>query len=124
MFYVTEVPQPTLLKHQSLLPNRCFEPEEAHQIFGQLLSGLLEVHRLGYLYLNCKPDSVKYADGQAKLSSFYNLLKCSKASKLRESLEDHIHKRYVPPEGFLGEPLTAKSDYWMLAVTYYFLLNG
>ena len=84
----------------------------------------MEVHRFGYLYLNCKPDSIKYEDSQAKLSSFYNLLKASKAAKLREGLKDHLHQRFVPPDDFIGQPLTIKTDFWMLGVTYYFMLNG
>lgn len=83
VYYVTELPKPTLLKHQSLLPAKHFEIEEAYQIFGQLLVALLEMHRLGYLYLSCKPDSTKYEDQQIKLCNFSNLLKMSKASKVK-----------------------------------------
>lgn len=92
-------------------------------IFSQILEGLLDLHKLGFVCLGIHPDMIKFVDGTAKLSNFSLSMRASKAEKLT-SLLGRIDEEIIPPEGFSKDKISLKSDYWMLGVTFYYMLNG
>lgn len=51
-------------------------------------------------------------------------MRITKAEKLDQTLVNVIDERFMAPEGFLKKGVTVKMDFWMLGVTFFFMLNG
>ncbi|KAI8065784.1 kinase-like domain-containing protein [Gongronella butleri] len=98
----------------------------------EILMGLQELHRLGILYRDLKPENVLLAaDGHVVLTDFgFSKLFGSGASDQEETMRVGAGSppttttfcgtpEYMAPEVWINEPYTFASDYWSLGVLIY-----
>jgi serine/threonine-protein kinase len=97
-------------------------PEIALAIFCDLLEGVEEIHRRGFIHRDLKPENVLVGnDGSVKICDFDLAIRDDAPS---EGAGLSGTAGYVAPEAILGEPVTAASDLFSLGVILYEMLAG
>jgi eukaryotic-like serine/threonine-protein kinase len=96
-------------------------PAEVSRIGRELLAGLDEVHRRGYVHCDVKSGNVMLGPGPTKLIDFG----IARTPRRSESGERFIGSLpYMPPEQLAGGSLTPSSDLFALGIVLYEALTG
>jgi serine/threonine protein kinase len=128
IYYVTEFLEgPTL--RQWITANPKPDIKETRKIVEQIAKGLRAFHRMEMLHQDLKPENIMFDNnGVVKIIDFgsVKIAGIAEITPLEHSEADNIlgTLNYTAPEYHLGQPGTAKSDQFSLAVITYEMLNG
>lgn len=93
------------------------------RVMADVLSGLAHAHRAEVLHRDIKPSNVMLnAEGRAKLADFG--IAQLPGRRLTATGIMVGTPEYMPPETFLGHPVTERSDIWSAAVMLHEMLTG
>jgi uncharacterized RDD family membrane protein YckC len=109
-----------LVAEQGPLP-----PAAAVEHILDVIDGLEEAHRLGFIHRDVKPSNCFLdADGRVKVGDFGLAKSLGRADNLTRTGSFLGTVLYAAPEQIKGEPVDAQTDVYAVAATLYFLLTG
>ena len=98
--------------------------QQVLQITSAIADGLDAAHQLGMVHRDVKPQNIMVAhDGTAKITDF-GIAKSGLSTAQTETGVTFGTADYISPEQARGQPATAQSDIYALAVTIYEALTG
>lgn len=89
--------------------------QEIVRLFSQLTSALSQIHSLGYVYLNLRPENIFFGEGRKAMLGDFGI-----ALSPEYSRDDP----FCSPEAGRQEPVDHRSDIYALGVLLYELLTG
>ena len=126
LYYITEYSEGKTLR-QWINENPNPDISEVRRIVEQIISGLRAFHRMEMLHQDIKPENVLIEkSGDVKIIDFGSV-KIGGIDEIYSPLEKANllgTKNYTAPELIIGNPGTAKSDYFALGVLVYEMLTG
>jgi uncharacterized RDD family membrane protein YckC len=100
-------------------------PEEAVAKILDVIEGLQEAHRLGFIHRDVKPSNCfLLPDGRVKVGDFGLAKSLVSASNLTKSGTFLGTLLYAPPEQIKGEGIDFRTDLYSASATLYHLLTG
>src|SRR4029077_21093174 len=116
-FYIMElVNGPTLERRLEAGP---IPFEDVVRMGGDLLHGLQEIHRLGFVHRDIKPSNVFVLSDGALISDFGIARARTEQEHDRKGTPD-----YMAPEQVNGGPITPRTDIYSLGVVLYESVSG
>ena len=101
------------------------EPARAVTLILDVLDGLQEAHRLGFIHRDVKPSNCFLdAEGRVKIGDFglaKSLIQVTNLTQIGSFLGTPL---FAAPEQIKGEPVDVQSDVYAVSATLYFLLSG
>ncbi len=98
--------------------------QQVLQVTSAIADGLDAAHQLGMVHRDVKPQNIMVAhDGTAKITDF-GIAKSGLSTAQTETGVTFGTADYISPEQARGQPATAQSDIYALAVTIYEALTG
>ena len=116
-----------------------FDLERSRFYCAEMISGILELHRLGIIYRDLKPENVLLSpDGHIKLTDFGLSKQFKLSTKLSHDENECIDAscncfttktfcgtaEYLPPEILLEQPYSFEVDFWSLGTFLYEMIVG
>jgi hypothetical protein len=101
------------------------EPAEAVARTLDVIEGLQEAHRLGFIHRDVKPSNCFLdADGRVKVGDFGLAKSLAPINSLTRTGSFLGTVLFAAPEQIKGEPVDAQTDLYAAAATLYYLLTG
>ncbi|QVL33604.1 protein kinase [Telmatocola sphagniphila] len=99
--------------------------QESIQLILDVIDGLREAHRLGFIHRDVKPSNCFLTkDGRVKIGDFGLSRSLTRDGSLTQTGAFLGTVLYASPEQIKGEPVDFSSDVYSVSATLYFLLTG